>query len=199
MVDSGLAARSALAGIIRPDVVGMPLMSGVTLTERINLQMIGLAAASHRVPAVIEAMRAEWRLALPLVPRYVEGHGLAAVWAGPQRWILLAEADADLLACLHARMAGLASVTEQGDGRCVLRVNGPCAQASLAKLLPIDLHPRTFSEGDTALTVAAHMHVHLWQIDARPTYDLAVSRSYAVSFFAALTAAAAEFGVSLEV
>jgi sarcosine oxidase subunit gamma len=161
--------------------------------------MVGLGAASHRVPAVIEAMQAEWRLALPLVPRYVEGHGLAAVWAGPKRWILLAEADANLLARLHARMAGLASVTEQGDGRCVLRVYGPCVRAFLAKLLPIDLHPRAFAEGDAALTVAAHMHGHLRQIDARPTYDLAVSRSYAVSFIAALTAAAAESGVSLEV
>ena len=195
MAESGLAPRSALAGIMRPGVVGAQRTPGVTVAERINLQMVGLATAVHQVPAVIEAMQAEWRITLPLVPRYVEGHGLAAVWAGPQHWIILAEPGDNLLANLHARLVGLASLTEQGDGRCVLRVDGPYVREALAKLLPIDLHPRAFAEGDAALTVAAHIHVHLWQVDARPTYDLAVFRSYAASFFAALTAAAAEYGL----
>jgi sarcosine oxidase subunit gamma len=198
MANSGLAARSPLTGILRRGVIGVQSAPGVNIAERINLQMVGLAVAAHQVPAVLEAMQAEWRLALPAAPRYVEGERLAAVWAGPQQWIVMAEPGENLLATLNARLQGLASLTEQGDGRCVLRVHGPCVREMLAKLLPIDLHPRAFSAGDAALTVAAHIHVHFWQADARPTYDLAVFRSYAASFLAALTAASAEYGVNLE-
>jgi len=198
MVDSGLAARSALAGIIGPGAIGAPGAVGVTIAERINLQMVGVVTAAEHVPVLSEVMQAEWRLSLPLTPRYVEGQELAAVWAGPQHWIVMAEPGESLLSKLQARLGELASFTEQGDGRCVVRVHGPRVRDALAKLLPIDLHPRSYAESGAALTGAAHMHVHLWQVDARPTYDLAVFRSYAASFFAALTAAAAEYGVTIE-
>jgi sarcosine oxidase gamma subunit len=46
------------------------------------------------------------------------------------------------------------------------------------------------------VTVVSHMATHIWQVDAIPTYELAVSRSYASSFSRWLLAAAAEFGAS---
>lgn len=199
VAESGLAPRSALAGVIRPELMGSQQRPGVIIAERANLQMVSLAVTAPHLPAVFEAMQAEWRLTLPVAPRYVEGQGLAAVWAGPEHWVILAEPGEDLLAILQSRLGELAALTEQGDGRCVVRIHGPSVRETLAKLLPIDLHPRAFAEGDAALTVAAHIHMHLWQVDARPTYDIAVFRSYAGSFFAALTTAAAEYGVTVEV
>lgn len=198
MAEPGLTARPALAGIIWPCVIGAKHAPGVTITERVHLQMVGLATAAYRVAAVSEAMQAEWQASLPLAPRYVAGEGLAVVWARPQLWIVLAEPDENLLVRLRHHLGGLASLTEQTDGRCVLRVHGSCVRKMLAKLLLIDLHPKAFSEGGAASTVAAHMHVHIWQVDARPTYDIVVFRSYAASFFAAMTTAAAEYGVTLE-
>jgi methylglutamate dehydrogenase subunit D len=45
--------------------------------------------------------------------------------------------------------------------------------------------------------VAAHIGVHFWQLDAAPTYDFAVFRSFAASFCEWLLDASAEFGVVL--
>jgi sarcosine oxidase subunit gamma len=68
---------------------------------------------------------------------------------------------------------------------------------TLAKGCPVDLHPRAFEPGDTALTAIAHMGVQLWQGDAAPTYELFVTRSMAGSFAEWLLAAAAEFGLEV--
>ncbi len=77
-----------------------------------------------------------------------------------------------------------------------MRIAGPKARDTLAKGLPIDLHQQVFQPGDTALTVVAHINVHIWQVDDAPTYDLAVFRSYAASFCEFITSAASEFGIS---
>ena len=62
----------------------------------------------------------------------------------------------------------------------------------------IDLHPRAFGPGDAAVTSVAHVGVHLWQIDAAPTYELAVPRSLAAAFWHWLVESAAEFGGTIE-
>jgi len=75
-----------------------------------------------------------------------------------------------------------------------VRLVGPRARDALAKLCPIDLHPRAFRPGDVALTNLAHMSALLWQVEEMPTYEIAVFRAFAESFFQALIAACAEFG-----
>src|SRR5215472_14660330 len=159
MAEPGLTARLALAGIIWPGVIGAKHTPGITITERVNLQMVDLATAAYQVAAVSETMQAEWQVSLPLAPRYVAGQGLVVVWARPQHWMVLAEPGKNPLVRLRSHLGGLASLTEQGDGRCVLRVHKLCVREMLAELLPIDLHPKAFSEG-----VAAQMHVHIWQV-----------------------------------
>jgi methylglutamate dehydrogenase subunit D len=98
---------------------------------------------------------------------------------------------------LAAVFSGLASVAEQSDGRTVLRVAGPKARDVLAKGLPIDLHPRVFRTGDTALTVAALIGVQIWQTDDAPSYELAVFRGFARGFWHFLTESAAEYGCEI--
>jgi len=64
----------------------------------------------------------------------------------------------------------------------------------LAKIVPIDLHPRVFQPGDTAVTGAAHIEVQLWQLDDAPTYEILLFRGFARSFWDWLTHSAAESG-----
>jgi sarcosine oxidase subunit gamma len=45
--------------------------------------------------------------------------------------------------------------------------------------------------------LVSHIPVHLWQIDDRPTYEFAVARSLAQSFWRWLEASAAEYGLEL--
>jgi sarcosine oxidase subunit gamma len=92
-----------------------------------------------------------------------------------------------------------AAIADQSDGQAVLRVSGQKVREALCKLVPIDLHPRAFGVGDVAVTVAAHIGVTLWrlpdELNGHAAFEIAVYRSLAGSFWAALSASAAEFGL----
>jgi sarcosine oxidase subunit gamma len=96
---------------------------------------------------------------------------------------------------LREKLGHLASVSDQSDGRVVIRVGGARARDALAKGLPIDLHPSAFRPGDTAITTVAYIGVQIRQLDDAPTYEFIVPRSFSVSFGEWLTDAAAEFGI----
>ena len=89
--------------------------------------------------------------------------------------------------------AGLAPVTEQSDGRALIGLAGRKARDVLAKGLALDLHPLAFGVGDAALCQIDHIAVHIWQTDETPSYEIAVFRGFARSFWRFLTEAAAEF------
>jgi methylglutamate dehydrogenase subunit D len=134
---------------------------------------------------------------LPLTPRRVADSRIHFISAGPGRWLAAApnQSPVTFESDLREALSGLASVASQSDGRSIVRVSGPKARDALAKGVPLDLDPAVFGPGDTAMTVVAHINVHLWQIDTAPTYDFAVFRSFAGSFCEWLLDAAAEFGV----
>jgi sarcosine oxidase subunit gamma len=92
-------------------------------------------------------------------------------------------------------LAGLASLVEVSHGRALYALTGARVRDALAKGVPIDLHARAFRPGDAASTLVAHIPVNLWQIDDRPSYEFAIARSLAQSFWQWLTAAAAEYGL----
>ena len=77
------------------------------------------------------------------------------------------------------------------DARAVLCVAGPDSREVLARLLPLDLHPRAFGPGRAAASIVAHISVYLRQIDAVPTFQLACLRGYAGSLAHALASAGA--------
>lgn len=193
MSETVLRPRSPLAGLLRP----IPGDAGVTVRERGFLRIAGLGALADR--AALTRRAQALGIDLPATPRRVEAEGMAFVWAGPAEWLVLAEPGAeDLAALLRGRFGTLAAVTEQDDAKRVLRIAGPHVREVLAKGLPIDLHPRAFGPGDVALTLAGHIAVQLWQLDDRPTYDIAVPRSLAASFWHWLREASAEYGLAVE-
>ena len=71
-------------------------------------------------------------------------------------------------AMLRSELSGLAAVANQADGRSVFQISGPNAHEALARNVPIDIDPRVFGPGDTALTLAGHINVHFWQLDRLP-------------------------------
>jgi heterotetrameric sarcosine oxidase gamma subunit len=146
--------------------------------------------------ALARRIGARYAVAPPAHPAVAKGDGCDLVWAGPGQWLVLSN-DRGIADRLASELHGLAAVTDQSDGRAVLRLAGPRVHDALAKGCPIDLHPRVFRPGEAALTVIAHIGVHLWQLDEAPTYELAVFRSFAGSFWGWLSAAAAEFGLEL--
>ncbi|MGA2129206.1 MAG: sarcosine oxidase subunit gamma family protein [Xanthobacteraceae bacterium] len=172
--------------------------AAVTITAGIGGALATVMVRRQRTDLLVERVRDAFGLAPPLTPRRIVAGATAFAWAGPGHWLAMAE-DTEgpaFEARLRAVLADVASVSDQSDGRVVFRVGGPHAPDTLAKGLPIDLHPRAFAPGDTAVTMVSHMATHIWQVDAAPTYELAVSRSFAASFSRWLLAAAAEFAGS---
>jgi heterotetrameric sarcosine oxidase gamma subunit len=158
----------------------------VTIEEPSGIEMVSLTASRAGVVPLSDAVRAKWDLELPTRPKRIEAGALAFIWAGPDRWLVTSPSTTNLAGELRAHLGALAAITDQGAGRTTFRVSGAGARGMLATLIGIDLHPRVFVPGDTALTNAAHINVHLWQIDDAPTYDIIVFRSLAASFRRAL-------------
>jgi sarcosine oxidase subunit gamma len=197
-----LIARSPLDGFAPPGrhgkTEGEP---GVRLADRTGIAIASVIARRGKAAALGAAARTAFGIELPATPRRVAAKGIAFIWTGPGQWIAIREAPAaeSLEAALSRALAGLAAVAEQGDGRAVVRIAGPRARDTLAKGVPIDLHARAFRPGDTALTLAGHIGIQIWQIDDAPTFEIAVARGYARSFWEWLTASAAEYGYDVAV
>ena len=190
MADAILLARSPLTAALRPGRHGEAGgEAGITLREIVPGGIACVTARNGHGDAVTRS------LGLPPVRRWSDHDGLRAVWLGPDRWLLLG--DRDIEAELRGRLGDAASISDQTDARCLIRVRGPRARDALAKAVPLDLHPRAFSPGHAATTLAAHLTIQIWQLDDAPTYELAVARGYAADFAAFLLHAAAEFGVEV--
>ena len=196
--------RAALADVVRSGrhgrTDGPP---GLILSERAELSLATIIARKGEAQALAELVRSAYGIDLPLTPRFAggqlpDGRFLIFIWGGFEQWLAFAEGAQDLERELTLGLGKRAMITDQSDGRTILRLRGPKARAVLAKGMAIDLHPRAFKPGDVALTMAAHIGVQLWQVDGTPTYEIAVARSLAKSLWAWLSASASEFGYEVE-
>ena len=166
MADPTHLLVSALDGVVKPGRIGRATtIPGVTVRELRGAGLATVTARNGRRAALLDAAGSAFGAELPAMPRRIEGRDIAFVWSGPDH------------------------------GRTLLRVTGPHVRDALTKGVPIDLHPRAFKPGDAAATLVAHIPVHLWQIDERPTYEFAVARSMAQSFWHWLAASSAQYGL----
>jgi heterotetrameric sarcosine oxidase gamma subunit len=142
-----------------------------------------------------DALRAiatrEFGIDLPNAPCHVAANDLSFLWMGPDQWLVLSTADnPDFESSLRHLVDDVACVTDQSDGRTIMRISGARAHEAMAKLVPIDLHPQTFAADATALTLAGHIPVQIWRT-GDGGFDIACFRSYAGSLSKALHQAAA--------
>jgi methylglutamate dehydrogenase subunit D len=196
--DLVLTPRSALDRVLMPGHYGAEAdVPGVTLSEHTGLALASVMARKGKTMELSARVKECFASDLPVTPRFVADGEIHFIWAGSGRWLAAATHQSPTAFERHLRetLSGLASVSGQSDGRSIIRISGPKAREALAKGVPLDLDPRAFGPGDTAMTVVAHINVHLWQNDAAPTYDFAVFRSFAGSFCEWLLDASAEFGV----
>ena len=198
MSDTALLALSAFGSIARPGRHGAAAgPAGVRVAERVGLGLVSVVARKGKAGALAAAAEAAFGVTLPTTPRRVDGDGIAFVWSGPDQWLAVAEPAraGSIEADLRRAFTALASLAEQSDGRGVQRLAGPRLRDTLAKGIALDLDPRVFAPGDTAITMLSHVGVQLWQIDDRPSFDLLVPRGYAGSIWHWLEGATAEYGL----
>ena len=194
-----MSAASALDGIARPGRQGRTdITAGIVVAELPAPGLALVTARKGRSPDLLAAAESTFGIALPTTPRRAENGSLACIWSGPDRWLAhRAEAPPGGMEALLAPLAAHAAIVDQSHARALLRISGPRVRDALAKGAAIDLDPRAFRAGDTAMTAVAHIPVQLWQVDEAPTYVLSIARSLAGSFWAWLAASAAEHGLEL--
>lgn len=187
-------AASAFAGL--PTAVGSG--GGVTVTERDGLGIARIAARSGQAAEVSDVLRAQLGIEPPDGPRRASLGEVAIAGIGPGAWLATREGGGNGFAqSLQPLLGDCASVCDQSDAYAILRLAGPRVRETLAKLIPIDIHPRGLEAGELAQTLCGYMNVILWRLADTaqgPLFEIWVGRSLAVSLHQAISHSAAEFG-----
>jgi sarcosine oxidase, subunit gamma len=140
------------------------------------------------------AVGAAFGVALPTRPLASASEGpRAALWLGPDEWLLLAEDEpGGLFEKLEAALAGvfhaLIDVSHRQTG---LEVAGAGAARLLAAGVPLDLDLSAFPVGMVTRTLLLKAEITLWRREAE-RFRLEVGRSFAPYVAAALTQAAGD-------
>ncbi|MGE0718199.1 MAG: sarcosine oxidase subunit gamma [Alphaproteobacteria bacterium] len=188
MADRGTTVLDPLA-----DAIAGAAGEGVRLSRLPLVGQITLRAG----PEVASLVDVGLGLALPDAPnRVTSDGGRAAVWLGPDEWLLLVpRADvATTIARLEMALDGRHfAAVDTSAARLGLAVSGAAARAVLAKGCSLDLHPRAFGPGECAQTALARVPVLIVQRDTAPTFWVFVRPSYAVFLARWLIDAATEY------
>jgi methylglutamate dehydrogenase subunit C len=172
--------------------------NAVHVATRTNMGIAKVLARKNAIATLAQLFQTHYGIDLPNSPRRAAAQGLAVIGTGPGAWLVTHENPPNSLATSLKMLTGpSASISDQTSAYIILRLAGPKVRETLAKLVPIDVHGRSFQPGDVAETVAHHMGVILWRlddVDGYPVFEMAVARSLAVSLRHALHDSAAEFG-----
>ena len=172
---------------------------GVIATERDGLGIARIVARGAHTASVAERVRTHFGLEPTNAPRRAYRANVAVAGIGPGTWLAIHDHAGNAFAeSLRSLLGEVASVSDQSDAYAILRLTGPKVRETLAKLIPIDIHPRSFQVNDVAQTVCGYMNVIVWRVEdtveSDPAFEIWAGRSLARSLYQAISHGAAEFG-----
>jgi heterotetrameric sarcosine oxidase gamma subunit len=127
-------------------------------------------------------------VALPAAPcRSNASSDRAALWLGPDEWLVLAYEGAEL-PTTHAG----ASIVDVSHRDTALSVSGPRAAWTINAFCTLDLHLSAFPVGMCTRTVFGKAQIVLWRT-AADTFHIEAARSFASYVWACLEEARREF------
>ncbi|WP_299702398.1 sarcosine oxidase subunit gamma [uncultured Tateyamaria sp.] len=132
-------------------------IADVTLTEVPDVALASVAARLGQQAACTKKLKTLLGTAAPNPGQAVEGKDYAALWMGPDQWMLSADFDTheDIAALVKSHMTNTASVTEQTDAWTCFDLTGPRINAVLELLCNIDL--TQFDTGHATRTSIHHL------------------------------------------
>jgi sarcosine oxidase subunit gamma len=165
---------------------GLPVRmdgQGIRLQERAFLGHINLRCDPED-RALIDPIEQVLGCRLPRTPNTFQtaAAGHKVLWLAPDEWLIVTPDGSQSRVASALREAsgeGFVTVVELGSGQTVIEISGPRAREVIAKGCPLDLHPRAFGAGRCAQSRLARALVTLVQVDAAPTFELIVRRSFA--------------------
>ena len=120
----------------------------------------------------------------------------AALWLGPDEWLLLApDGDASILVAAAAEALDdrPASVVDLSHRTVAIEVRGPRTADTLNAFCALDLDPSAFPIGMCTRTVFGKSEIVLWRTAAE-TFRIEVARSFVPYVLACLEEGGREFG-----
>jgi sarcosine oxidase subunit gamma len=182
--DAKLAAerRSILSGRALPDndcVRGIVAPFAVRWILRGGPEVSAPAGAAFGATPPLEPLRAA-----------AEGQR-AALWLGPDEWLLIAEDDEPSLgAAVETALAAVPhALVDVSHRQCAIEISGPGAARLLNAGVPLDLDLAAFPVGMATRTLLLKVEITLWRREAE-RFRLEVARSFA-PYVAAILAASA--------
>lgn len=163
-----LIEKSACDGLL-PRAAGAA--GAVTLSELAPTRITSVAPLAGQSRALRAALK-QIGLGWPEPGRSRAAADSAILWTGLTQAFLIGGDPAAL--------AGLAALSDQSDGWARMRLAGPDAEAVLARLVPLDLRPTVFPEGQVARTGLNHTMAILLRSGGQ-SFDIMVFRSMAAS------------------
>ena len=198
MADRKIASRSALAGLAKSGALGVSKgVPGVRIREITDFAAIGIIARRGRAAEVAAILSRHVGSPVVDAAKRAGAGAVSITGTAPGQWLAISRGPGTSLDELRTELAGLAAVTDQGDGRLIIEVTGPRARDALAKGIAIDLDASVFKVGDAAQTSAAHIGLQIAPIDEAPTFEIISARSTAASFWSWLESSAAEYGIDV--
>ncbi len=119
-----------------------------------------------------------------------EKNGRAALWLGPDEWLVIDEGEADLMA-ICAKVKALHSAVDIAHRNTAILVAGARAEDVLSAGCPQDLSLAAFPVGACSRTVFGKAEIVLWRT-AETVFRVEVWRSFADYAFTLLSTAARE-------
>jgi sarcosine oxidase subunit gamma len=147
-------------------------------------------------PEVSAPAGAAFGAAPPLQPLRAEVAGArAALWLGPDEWLLIAEDEATGLGdAMKAALSGVPhALIDVSHRQCAIELVGPGAARLVNAGCPLDLDLDAFPVGMAARTLLLKAEIVLWRRGAE-RFRLEVARSFAPYLAAVLNASARDQG-----
>lgn len=146
--------------------------------------------------AAVAALGAALGLALPREAcRATEADGRAALWLGPDEWLILADGEdpAELFDVLAAGLGGIpASLVDISERQVAIEIAGAKAADAISAFNALDLDPAAFPVGMVTRTLFGKAEIVLWRRDPE-RFRIEIWRSFAPYVLGCLEEARREF------
>ncbi len=172
--------------------------AGVTVGEIRGFQLVLVLARRGKAEAMRKTAKTQFDADPGDRAKSIAGkNGCVMIWSGPDQFYALTPvAKAKPVGDLQAKFAKSASISDQSNGRSLIKISGPKTRDCLCKMLSVDLHPGVFEAGDAVSTQMAHMAVNVWR-DEEDAFSILVFTSFAESLWQTILDHGAEFGVEV--
>jgi sarcosine oxidase subunit gamma len=179
-----------------PQAERRSVLHGRALPDNGKVKAVAAPLATRFVlrggPDVVGPVGAAFAVTPPLQPLRAAGEGSrAALWMGPDEWLLIAEdAAPEIGARLEAALAGVPhSLVDVSHRQCAIEVSGVGAARLLNAGVPLDLDQAAFPVGAVARTLLLKAEIVLWRREAE-RFRVETGRSFAPYVAAVLEASA---------